>query len=323
MSILIVEDSDDICLIMNRHLTKIGYKNILLAASAEEAFDIIGLDKYDSKINKDIELILMDIGLPGLDGIGACQKIKSNHWYNDVPIIMVTGDTSVISLENAFKAGAIDYITKPVKMLELRARVDSALKLKNEMDRRKAREIELEALTRQLKEANRILTNLSYIDGLTGVANRRYFDDYSEQEWKKAFRGRNFISVVLVDIDFFKQLNDTEGHPYGDECLRRIAGALSDALRRPGDFIARYGGEEFVSVLPDTTLDGAALIGETMRTNVNNLNISFAHTKTVTVSIGIAGMIPDKSRTLQWLISEADRALYTAKKSGKNQVKVF
>ncbi|KWT76802.1 GGDEF domain-containing response regulator [Candidatus Magnetominusculus xianensis] len=323
MSILIVEDSDDICLIMNRHLTKIGYKNILLAASAEEAFDIIGLDKGDSGINKDVELILMDIGLPGLDGIGACKKIKSNHWYNDVPIIMVTGDTSVISLENAFKAGAIDYITKPVKMIELRARVDSALKLKNEMDRRKAREIELEALTRQLKEANRILTNLSYIDGLTGVANRRYFDDYSEQEWKKAFRGHNFISVVLVDIDFFKQLNDTEGHLYGDDCLRRVAGALSDALRRPGDFIARYGGEEFVSVLPDTTLDGAALIGETMRTNVNSLNLCFAQSKTVTVSIGIAGMIPDKSRTLQWLISEADRALYTAKKSGKNQVKVF
>ncbi|MBF0568998.1 MAG: diguanylate cyclase [Nitrospirae bacterium] len=323
MAILVVEDSEDISLILNRFLEKMGYKNVMLAGSAEEAIDIIGLSKKGGTVNRDIELILMDIELPGLDGIGACQKIKSDQWFKEIPIIMLTADTSAISLENAFKAGAIDYITKPVKMVELRARIGSALSLKQEMDRRKASEIELEALTRQLKEANRILTNLSYIDGLTGVANRRYFDDYSDQEWKKAFREHSFISVIIVDIDYFKQFNDTEGHPAGDECLRRVAGALSDALRRPGDFIARYGGEEFVSILPNTTLDGAAIIGETMRTNICDLNIRFAQSKKTTVSIGIAGAIPDKSKTIQWLISGADRALYTAKKSGKNQVKVF
>ncbi|MBF0456261.1 MAG: diguanylate cyclase [Nitrospirae bacterium] len=323
MLILIVEDSKDISLLLNRYLEEMGYNDILLAYSAEEAVDILGLNKANGSINKGVELILMDIDLPGLDGIGACQKIKFNQWYKDIPIIMITADNSTASLEQAFKAGAIDYITKPVKMIELRARVGSALSLKQEMDSRKTREKELEGLTRQLKEANRILTNLSYIDGLTGVANRRYFDKYSDQEWKKAFREHYFISVIIVDIDFFKHLNDTEGHPAGDECLSRVAGALSDAMRRPGDFIARYGGEEFVSVLPNTTLDGAAIIGETMRTNVCGLNIPFAQSKIVTVSIGIAGTIPDKSRTLQWLISEADRALYTAKKSGKNQVKVF
>ncbi|MBF0319640.1 MAG: diguanylate cyclase [Nitrospirae bacterium] len=323
MAILIVEDSEDISMLMNRYLVKMGHTDIVLSSSAEAAIDIIGLDKGDISINKDIELILMDIGLPGLDGIGACRRIKSNQHYNDIPIIMVTADTSLTSLENAFKAGAIDYITKPVKLIELNARVGSALNLKQEMDKRKAREKELEASTRQLKEANRILTNLSYIDGLTGVANRRYFDKYFEQEWKKAFRGHNFISVIMIDIDNFKQLNDTEGHTAGDECLRLTAGALSDALRRPGDFIARYGGEEFVSVLPNTQLDGAAIIGETMRTNVNDIELVFSKIKNITVSVGIAGTVPDKSKTLQWLISEADRALYTAKKSGKNQVKVF
>lgn len=321
MSILLVEDSEDIVAILNRHLEKMGYKNTLNAASAELAFGILGMP--GGNINKEVELILMDIGLPGLDGIEACRKIKSYQWYYDIPIIMVTADSSVTTLENAFKAGAIDYLTKPVKMIELRARVGSALKLKHEMDRRKAREVELEAMTRQLKEANRILTNLSYIDALTGVANRRYFDDYFEQEWKKAFRDHTFISVIMVDIDFFKMFNDTEGHSAGDECLRRIAGALSDSMRRPGDFIARYGGEEFISVLPDTSIDGAAIIGETMRTNVCSLNIGFANSKTVTVSIGAAATIPDKTMTIKWLISEANRALFTAKKSGKNQVKVF
>ncbi|MBF0515811.1 MAG: diguanylate cyclase [Nitrospirae bacterium] len=321
MSILVVEDSEEISQLLSRHLTKMGYKDIVLAASAEEAMSIMGL--VHGGINKEIELILMDIGLPGVDGIGACQKIKSNQRFDDVPIIMVTGDTSVTSLEAAFAAGAIDYITKPLKMLELRARVGSVLRLKQEMDRRKARERELEALTRQLKQSNLILTNLSYIDELTGVANRRYFENYFDQEWKKAFRGHKFISMIMVDIDFFKQLNDTQGHRFGDECLRLVAGALSDALRRPGDFIARFGGEEFVSVLPDTTLDGAAVIGETMRTNVMDLNICFATSKTVSVSIGISGTIPDKSKTLKWLLSEADHALLTAKKSGKNQVRVF
>ncbi|MBF0555233.1 MAG: diguanylate cyclase [Nitrospirae bacterium] len=323
MSILIVEDSEDTSLLLNRFLEKMGYNNVLLAGSAEEAIDIIGLSKKGGTVNKDIELILMDIDLPGLDGIRACQKLKSDLWYKDIPIIMLTAGTSDISLEDAFKAGAIDYIVKPVKMLELCARIGSALGLKQEMDRRKASERELETLARQLKEANRILTNLSYIDGLTGVANRRYFDEYSGQEWKKAFREHSFISVIIVDIDYFKQFNDTDGHPAGDECLRLVAGALSDALRRPGDFIARYGGEEFVSILPNTTLDGAAIIGETMRTNVCGLNIRFAQSKTTTVSIGIAGTIPGKSKTIQWLISEAGRALHTAKKSGKNQVKVF
>src|SRR5262249_11988654 len=178
-------------------------------------------------------------------------------------------------LEVAFDAGATDYITKPVKPAELRARLSQALRLKSELDRRQARELELLEVTRQLQQANEALQFLSTHDELTGGANRRQFDARLAQEWNRAVRDVVPLSLLLLDVDHFKGYNDHYGHQKGDECLRRVAHALSGALRRAGDFVARYGGEEFGVLLSHTGTQGATAVAEGLRQQVEALGLEY------------------------------------------------
>lgn len=174
----------------------------------------------------------------------------------------------------------------------------------------------------QLENANQELSILSSVDGLTGIANRRHFDQFLEQLWLQSARNRKPVGLIICDIDFFKGYNDTYGHLQGDECLKQVAASLKNSLKRQGDFVARYGGEEFVVVLPDSDVEGAIKVAETLRTNVESLGIPHrlsSITPKVTISLGVAIGHANSSDTPKTLIEAADAALYQAKQNGRNR----
>jgi len=324
VAILIVDDS-----LSSRRLNKVllesgGFTDILFAQSATEAFKV--LDERCENGRQAVDLILMDIVMPDVDGIEACYMIKQNKDTLDIPIIMVTSKTEKEELQLAFAAGAVDYITKPLNRIELLARVRSALKFKNEIDCRKARELELLEVTRQMEAANETLYNLTLRDGLTGVGNRRHFDDVLTHELSRSKREKNPLSLLMIDIDFFKLYNDTYGHLQGDDCLCMVALTAQNTLKRPGDCLTRYGGEEFSIILPNTNSVGAYEIAEQIRVAIENLQIPHVASKckdTVTISIGVSSFKPGEDASPTDLIKQADQALYQAKETGRNRVSTF
>ncbi|RMI28019.1 MAG: diguanylate cyclase [Calditrichaeota bacterium] len=325
MSILIVDDAADNRLLIQSMLRSGGYTDVVAVGSARKAFEFIGLPPYAHVPRISAQLILMDLMMPGINGIEACRKIKTSEMHRDIPIIMVTASGEIESLEASFEAGAMDYIHKPVNRVELLARVRSALRLKEEMDRRKAREQELLVLKQQLERANEELKLISSRDGLTGVFNRRVFDETLEQEWRRAVRNHSWLSLILLDIDHFKRFNDTYGHQSGDECLRLVAYSLNELLHRAGDRFCRYGGEEFAAILPGVEPEGAQYLGEKFRQKVLSLKIPHRNSPThphVTISVGVAGRRPSREGDPRELVELADRALYRAKAEGRNRVEV-
>jgi diguanylate cyclase (GGDEF)-like protein len=325
MGILIVDDSDDMRQSLQRLLQAVGYPETYAAGSAREAFQILGMTP-ESVSEPKIDVILMDVMMPQMDGLAACRQIKAHARLRDIPILVITGKSEERDLEQAFAAGATDYLVKPIKLVELLARLRSALMLKQELDGRKAREQELLTVTRQLQEANEALQRLSTLDGLTGLANRRHFNEFLMHEWHRAQREASPLSLVMIDIDFFKAYNDQYGHQRGDECLRQVGTCLRSAVKRPGDLAARYGGEEFALILPQTGVTGAGTVAETLRCQVENLNIEHSRAplhKRVTLSLGVASLIPERQHTPSVLIECADQALYQAKRAGRNRVEVY
>ena len=250
-----------------------------------------------------------------MDGIEACRRIKSSERFTDVPVIMVTAEDSPESLQTAFEAGAMDYVKKPVNRVELAARVKSALRLKQETDRRKARERELVELTEKLRQ-------LSNMDSLTELSNRRNFDQELARMWRRSQREGGPIALVMIDIDHFKCYNDEYGHVAGDECLRRVADVLRKTVKRPFDLVARYGGEEFVVLLPDTHGAGAEVVAEEMRASVEALGIPHCRSwdDRVTISCGVAAAERVDGLDPASLVAAADRRLYQAKHAGRNRV---
>ncbi len=319
MKILIVDDVLDHLTMIETMLRRDGHTNVARAQSAGEAFSFLRLDELDRGAGETVpvDLILLDVRMPYVSGVEACRRIKSSEAYRDVPVIMVTGEPKSQVLEDAFDAGAMDFISKPIARIELVSRVRSALALKRERDLRKARERDLLRLARQLEEANRRLERLSSLDPLTGLANRRTLDGFLEMEWRRARRDREPLSVILIDVDHFKAYNDTHGHQIGDECLRQVAGVLGDAAHRPGDLVARYGGEEFAVVLSQTSAHGARIVAEQLRARVEALPLSNGR---VTISLGIATIVPTSEGAPERLLGAADTALYAAKRGGRNRI---
>ncbi len=317
-TILVIDDSNASRTLICHILRQEGYRHILEADSVRQAFAIVqdlGQDN-ENGLPTAVDLLLLDIAMPEMDGIATCIKFKATPQTADVPIIMVTADTNDDSLQSAFDQGAMDYVNKPINRVELCARVKSALLLKEEMDNRIK-------LSQELAKANKILQRSALTDGLTGIPNRRYFDEFLEKEWRRCRREQQPITLCLLDIDLFKAYNDNYGHLQGDECLKKVAAILAAVVKRPGDLIARYGGEEFAIILSDTPESGGCAVAKRIMKELAARNIPHDHSTVsdrVTMSVGIAMLIPKAATAVHDLISQADRALYEAKKMGRNRI---
>ncbi len=326
--ILIVDDSSLIRRILTRLLAQAGYTTVTHADTGASALTALGMDGGEPVAAFD--LILMDMMLPDTDGITLIRTLAAHPETRDIPIIMVTGEQDDDILSEAFAAGAMDFINKPVLTIPLWARVGSALRLKHETDRRIARERELEdekakleASEHRLAAAYAELERISLTDALTGVANRRHFDQRLRDEWLRAAREGIPLALLLADVDHFKRYNDTYGHQRGDRCLALVARALRDHTARSSDLVARYGGEEFAVLLPNTDLAGAAAVGERLRAAVAALAIPHDASSVgpiVSLSLGAATMNPATAVSETTLIAAADGALYRAKETGRNRV---
>jgi diguanylate cyclase (GGDEF)-like protein len=324
MSILVVDDSKDDRLLLQSILTAAGYKEVLMAESARDACKYLGMDD-SGRMVAGVDLILLDILMPEMDGMEACRQIREIEHLRDVPIVMVTSRTEAEMLQLAFAAGAVDYITKPIKKVELIARVRSVLRLKREMDRRKAQELEVNEVRRQLEEANQTLLRLSFLDGVTGITNRRRFEEFLDDEWRKAAKEGKPLSLMLLDLDFFKAYNDTYGAEAGDEYIRQVASTLSGGLRteadnRVGDLISRYGGDEFVIILRDTPASHAKLVAERLQQALKTkISPKQPGAPVLTASIGVAGY-PDHAQNKRALLHKAEEAMFRAKDAGRNRI---
>ena len=324
MTILLIEANAEDRKCLEATLRRGGYAEIVVAASVDEGYGCLGLaDDARSPATFGIELIIAGMNAVE-DCVDICRRIKDSFQYQDVPLLIVAPASTADGLPLAVAYGAVDYVRKPVDEHEFLARVRSALRLKFEIDRRKARERELLEATRQLSDLNSMLTRLSLVDSLTGVANRRNFDRALEKEWRRCFRSGHSLALIMIDVDFFKAYNDGYGHQSGDDCLKQVAHLLREALRRPGDLLARYGGEEFAVVLPETPLAGAVIVAENLRAAIESASLPHGHTRVpggrVTLSLGVASIVPQSEGAMKDLIDRADRALYRAKAAGRNRV---
>ncbi|MDD5723642.1 MAG: diguanylate cyclase [Syntrophales bacterium] len=252
------------------------------------------------------ELILLDVMMPEMDGYETCKKLKENEQTKDIPVIFITAMKEACNEARGFDLGAVDYITKPFQAAAIIARVKVHLKMKWQTD---------------------MLRKMASIDTLTEIPNRQKFEEIFDKEWDRAVRNKNPLSIAFMDIDFFKQYNDTYGHGRGDKCLKEVAHVLADSIRRPTDFVARYGGEEFIAVLPETDIFGAMAIADVLRRNVELLKIPHAQSVPldyVTISIGVSSVFPSggfSDSALISIVATADEMLYKAKAGGRNQVR--
>lgn len=278
-------------------------------------------------------IILQDLVMPEVDGYTLLRFYRGNRTTSSTPVIVLSSKEDPKDKSLAFENGASDYLVKPPDKIELIARIRAhsktyLLQLQRDEAYRKMKILQeqLKESNLKLEESNIFLHRLSILDGLTGIANRRHFDDMLKHEWKIGLREKNILSVVLMDIDFFKKYNDNYGHQSGDDCLKKVAATLSNSIRRPGDFLARYGGEEFVAILPNTDAKGAAVIAEQMRADIEAVNLPHEYSDVanyVSVSLGVAAMQPDNSSVFDDIVGKADEALYKAKEEGRNRYIVY
>jgi two-component system chemotaxis family response regulator WspR len=268
-------------------------------------------------------VILQDLVMPDIDGLTLVRRYRANPATRDIPIIVLSSKEDAVIKSEAFAADVNDYLVKLPDKVELIARIRHHSKSYLNRQQRDAAYRALSESQQKLLELNQELQRLSQVDGLTGISNRRYLDEFLANEWKRAVRDPDEFSVLMVDVDDFKKYNDTRGHLAGDEVLKQVVLAIKQSLRRPADLAARFGGEEFAVVLPGTDAPGALIVGNRIRSNLESLNVLHGAPgagRLVTVSIGGACTIPPRGSTSIALLAAADEALYDAKRNGKNCV---
>ena len=291
-TILAVDDSPENLDLIKNILEP--YYTVKVAPSSKLALQIARSQKPD--------LILLDIMLDEISGYEICHHLKEDDSTRNIPVIFLTAKRSEADEVQGFKIGASDYITKPFSPAIVLARVKTQIHLKAKTD---------------------LLEKLASLDGLTEIPNRRAFDSALERQFNQAKRTNTPLSLLIMDIDNFKLFNDHYGHPMGDDCLRRVANALTRQTQRPEDLVARLGGEEFSILLPNTDNFGAAMRAEKYRLAIENLKIHQANNSPlpyVTVSVGVGTVIAHTHDSVQGLLQAADDALYRAKRQGRNQV---
>ena len=310
MKILVVDDSPTIRAALKALLERMGH-TVVEANDGKEALQMYRKDRPG--------LVLIDVVMPVMDGYESARHMRETSADEWVPIIFLSSKEADQDLDRAIEAGGDDYLVKPVSFVVLNAKIRALQRLES----MRTKQLEM---SRDLASANRELEKLSRQDGLTGIANRRYFDSYLVTEVRRAAREKAPVSLILSDVDHFKAFNDCYGHQAGDDCLRRVAAALSSAGRRPADLAARYGGEEFAMVLPGTVLDGAVDVAQAVSRVIGGLAIPHARSavdQNVTLSQGVVSLIPEKESASEDLIQHADQALYQAKQQGRNRYVVF
>jgi diguanylate cyclase (GGDEF)-like protein len=308
LKVLVVEDSRVTMKALCNYLGRMGITSPLTATTGQEAIETFRKKRPD--------IVLLDAILPDIDGFDIARHFrameKGDEW---TAIIFLTSMDKDKDLARGIEVGGDDYLLKPVSEMVLRAKVGAMRRLV-EMQR------SLVDVTQQLNVANKELQRLSTTDGLTGIANRRMFDELVKREWRRCARLKKPMALVMVDVDHFKQYNDTYGHQGGDECLKAVAAQVARAAPRASDLAARYGGEEFVLVLGETTVDGARWVANNIRQHVADLRMphSASGSGYVTVSCGVASVMPREGVPLETLLETADEALYKAKEQGRNRV---
>ena len=270
-------------------------------------------------------VILQDLVMPGLDGLTLVREYRANPATRDIPIIVLSTKEDPLIKSAAFAAGANDYLVKLPDNIELVARIRYHSRSYMTLLQRDEAYRALRVSQQQLLDTNLVLQRLMNSDGLTGLSNRRHFDEYLELEWRRSTREQTQISLLMIDVDYFKAYNDAFGHLEGDEALRQVAKAIRANSSRPSDLPARYGGEEFALVLPNTSPGGARLLAEKLRQTIAGMNIPHiapSEGSSLTVSIGLATVVPQVGSHSRQLIQTADQGLYAAKHNGRNQVAV-
>jgi diguanylate cyclase (GGDEF)-like protein len=276
----------------------------LLSEEHEVVFATSGQEALEMAQTHNPDLILLDVVMPGMDGFEVCTRLKSSPGTQEIPVVFITSMNERVDEARGLKAGAIDYVQKPISPEVVQARVRNHIELKRKQD---------------------ALRGLTIRDALTGIANRRRFDETLREEWSRAVRGHSQLSLIMMDVDHFKIFNDTYGHAAGDACLRQIAQALAQSLLRPVDLVARFGGEEFVCLLPGTDAAGALQVAERFREAVIALRVPHEHSPTapvVTLSQGLATLLPVAEAQADLLLVEADNHLYEAKRNGRNRIEM-
>lgn len=290
--LLVVDDQPINIQVM--HQIFAGEYQVFMATSGQQAINLCKANPPD--------VVLLDIVMPQMDGYEVCRQLKADPTTRDIPVIFVTAHTEADQETQGLELGAVDFITKPVVPAVVKARVRTHVTLKQQGD---------------------LLRKMVFLDGLLGVFNRRYFDQQLGVELARAHRSGAALSVLMIDVDFFKRYNDTYGHLAGDDCLRRVAAAIRAALRRPADVVARYGGEEFSCILPETPLDHATAIATALEQDIRALDIPHGSSDAapvVTVSIGVCCKPAGATAVASELVDQADAQLYQAKHGGRARV---
>lgn len=323
--ILLADDDKLIRVLLREYMEKEGYQ-VQDVTNGKECLEAFLTVKPD--------LVLLDAIMPVMDGFACCKQLiqiaRNNlalalanfdtggsslgstvitKLWERTPILMITGLDDSESVDRAFESGASDFVSKPIHWAVLRQRV--------------RRLLQQAQLYKQLEAANQALQQLANVDGLTGVANRRRFNDYLNSQWLTLASERSPLSLILCDIDFFKLYNDKYGHPAGDMCLQKVGTVLNGIVSNSLDLVTRYGGEEFAVIMPQTQLGGAVKFAAAMQAGVRELEITHEQSSVsqyVTLSLGVATTIPTFETEPSALILAADKALYQAKAEGRNRI---